>query len=224
MDPHPLANLFKRPNYDEPIASELSALDYLYEVLFEIHESEKFDEVLKEEIYKVIHDTSLTEEHDRNVPSMNSLNIHDANDMQSHKLGDAMFDIFSPPSFDEQIYYDDRMPTIYDDGDDTYAIMSNDNHETDHNGFNLQCGYVNQVSHDSYFVEFAPTTMDDKEFAYVESNKCSMLVDHQKNALCDSYIVQFIHDASENYYEGGTYGCRNCNNIKFPPYVLKVLK
>ena len=23
---------------------------------------------------------------------MNSLNIHDANDMQSHKLGDAMFD------------------------------------------------------------------------------------------------------------------------------------
>ena len=33
MDPHPLANLFQRSNYDEPIASELSALDYLYEVL-----------------------------------------------------------------------------------------------------------------------------------------------------------------------------------------------
>ena len=32
MDPHPLANLFKRSNYDEPIASELSSLDYLYEV------------------------------------------------------------------------------------------------------------------------------------------------------------------------------------------------
>ena len=73
---------------------------------------------------------------------MNSLNIHDANDMQNHKLGDAMFDeydvfenifaainvcpslgdatfneydIFSPPSFDEQIYYDDNMPPIYDD-------------------------------------------------------------------------------------------------------------
>ena len=33
---------------------------------------------------------------------MNSLNIHDANDMQSHKLGEAMFDednMFSPPSF-----------------------------------------------------------------------------------------------------------------------------
>ena len=38
--------------------------------------------------------------------------------MQSHKLGDAMFDeddIFWPPSFDEQIYYDESMPPIYDD-------------------------------------------------------------------------------------------------------------
>ena len=39
MDPHPLANLFKRSNYDEPISSDLSALDYLYEVLLEIRES-----------------------------------------------------------------------------------------------------------------------------------------------------------------------------------------
>ena len=39
--------------------------------------------------------------------------------------------------------------------------------------------------------------------------------------LCDSYIVEFIHDATENYYEGGTYACRTCNNIKFPLYVFK---
>ena len=61
---------------------------------------------------------SFNDEHDCNVVSMNSLNTHDANDMQSHKLGDAMFyeeDIFCPPSFDEQIYYDDIMPPIYDD-------------------------------------------------------------------------------------------------------------
>ena len=33
-------------------------------------------------------------------------------------LGEAMFDeddIFCPPSFDEQIYYDESMPPIYDD-------------------------------------------------------------------------------------------------------------
>ena len=51
-----------------------------------------------------------------------------------------------------------------------------------------------------------------------------MHVDHENNASCDSYIVEFIHDATKNYYEGGTYACRNCNNIKFPLYVLKVLK
>ena len=44
MDPHPLDNLFKKSNYDEPIASELSALDYFYEVLLEIRESENCDE------------------------------------------------------------------------------------------------------------------------------------------------------------------------------------
>ena len=33
---------------------------------------------------------------------------------------------------------------------------------------------------------------------FIESNKISMLVDHEKNALCDRYIVEFIHDAIEN--------------------------
>ena len=69
MDPHPLANLFKRSNYDEPIASELSALDYLYEVLLENCESEN----CYEEIYKVIHDSSLNEKHDCNDFIINSI-------------------------------------------------------------------------------------------------------------------------------------------------------
>ena len=80
------------------------------------------------------------------------------------------------------------------------------------------------ASHDSYFVEFAPTTIHEKKFAYVESSKFSLLEDHEKNALDAGYIVEFIHDATENYCEGGTYACRSCNNIKFPLYVLKVLK
>ena len=33
------------------------------------------------------------------------------------------------------------------------------------------------------------------------SRKFSMLVDHEKNALGDGYIVEFIHDATENYYQ-----------------------
>ena len=168
---------------------------------------------------------SLNDEHDWNVVSMNSLNTHDANDMQSHKLGDAMFyedDIFSPLSFDVPIYCDKSMPPIYDNYyDDTYAIKNKHNHETCHHDFNFQLDYA---SHDSYFVEFAPTTIHEKKFAYVESNKNYMHVDHEKNDLCDVYIVELIHDATESYYEGGIYACRNCNNIKFPLYVLKVLK
>ena len=50
MDPHPLANLCKRYNYDEQISSDLSALDYLYEVLLEIRESKNCDGVLYEAI------------------------------------------------------------------------------------------------------------------------------------------------------------------------------
>ena len=51
-----------------------------------------------------------------------------------------------------------------------------------------------------------------------------MLVHHEKSVVCDSYIFESIHEVFENYYEGGTYACRNCNNIKFPLYVLKILK
>jgi hypothetical protein len=43
--------------------------------------------------------------------------------------------------------------------------------------------YANQVSHDSYFIEFAPTIMNEKKIACVESNKISMLVDHENNVL-----------------------------------------
>ena len=80
MDPHPLSNIFKTPNYDEPIASELSALDYLYEVLHKIRGSENCDE----EIYEVIHD-------DCTDYTINSINVNCANNMQNPKLGDACF-------------------------------------------------------------------------------------------------------------------------------------
>src|SRR5215216_6153488 len=89
MDSHPLVNLFKRSNYDEPIASELSSLDYLCEVLLEICESKNCDEVLNEGIYKVIHDSSLNEKHYCNDVIINSINVNCAYNMQNPKLGDA---------------------------------------------------------------------------------------------------------------------------------------
>jgi hypothetical protein len=49
-------------------------------------------------------------------------------------------------------------------------------------------------------------------------------VAHDKNVLCDSYIVEFIHDATKNYYERVKYGCRSFYGTKSPLYMLKVLK
>ena len=159
---------------------------HLFNIFREYDGKDNYAQVLEEEISKLFGTKSLNDEHDCNVVSMNSLNIHDANDMQSHKLGDAMLDeddMFSPPSFDEQIYYDESMPPIYDDYcDDTYSLKKSDNHETCHLDLNFQ-------SYDSYFVEFAPTTIHEKKIAYVESSKFSMQEDHEKNALGSGYIV-----------------------------------
>ena len=76
----------------------------LYNVFRENKDSENCAQLVEEEIMKILNENSMNDEHDCNVVNMNSLNTHDANDMQSYKLGDAMFDeddMFSPPSFDE---------------------------------------------------------------------------------------------------------------------------
>ena len=130
----------------------------------------------------------------------------------------TLFSDGSPILEEVPIDYENKI-VIYDDYcDDMYAININDNHETCHHDFSFQLYYS---SHDNYFVEFAPTIIHEKNFVCVESNKISMLVDHEKNALGSGYIVEFIHDATENYYEGGVYACRNCNNIKFLSMCLK---
>ena len=116
MDPHPLANLFKRSNYVEPIRSDLDALDYLYKVLLEIRESENCDEV----IYEVIHDRSLNKKHDCNDVIINSINVNCVNDMQNPKLGDANFSMtttccndhdWGDFSYDLKIYLSPMMNT-----------------------------------------------------------------------------------------------------------------
>jgi hypothetical protein len=57
----------------------------------------------------------------RNVISINSLNTIIANAIENSKLGEAGFDehdIFSPPSTEGKIYFDDTIPPVYDDYND----------------------------------------------------------------------------------------------------------
>ena len=72
---------------------------HLFNIFHENDGKENCAQLLEEECIKMFGTRSLYDEHDCNVVSMNSLNIHDANDMQSHKLGEAMVDedgIFVP--------------------------------------------------------------------------------------------------------------------------------
>jgi hypothetical protein len=71
----------------------------------------------------------------------------------------------------------------------------------------------------NYSVESAPTTI-----VYVGSINSFMHVAHDRDVLCDSYIVSFIHDATESYYERGKYGFIYLNNIEFPLFMLQLLK
>jgi hypothetical protein len=49
-------------------------------------------------------------------------------------------------------------------------------------------------------------------------------VAHDRDALCDSYIVSSIHDATESYYERGKHGLMDLNNIEFPPLYVAILE
>ena len=81
-----------------------SHIIHLYNVFHENDGKEICAQLIEEEFNRMF---GINDEHDRNVASMNCLNIHDANDMQSHKLEDAIIDehdIFSPPRFDAQFF------------------------------------------------------------------------------------------------------------------------
>jgi hypothetical protein len=166
-----------------------------------------------------------------NVISMNSMIAIIANSMEKYKLGEAGFDehdIFSPPSAEEKIYFDDTIPPIYDDYNEQYDIFNPPTIEEkinyDYNMPPIFDDYGDENNNDSYFLEFAPTAINKNDYAYMESNNYFMHVAHDKNVLCDSYIINFIHDATESFYERGKHGFMHLNNIKFPLFMLKILK
>ena len=190
----------------------------LYELYLELGH-DVFEERIKKPMELYMHANG-------NVINMNALNTIVANDMENFKLGEAGFDehdIFSPPSIEEKIFFDDTLPPIYDDYNDSGLLVPPVMEDKFDYDYNMPPIFDDENNNDSYFVEFAPTTTNKIDYAYVESNNF-MHETHDKNALCDSYIVEFVHDATENYYERGKYGCRNFHVTKTPLFLLKVLK
>ena len=175
MDPHPLANLFKRSNYVEPIASELSALDYLYEVLLEIRESDNCDE----EIYEEIHDSSLNKKHDCNDFIINYINVNCVNDIENPMLGDASFAMCTTCCNDHDWGDSSYNPEILFKPHDEYEIDNNVCNKTE-SGFGrvstLDPTYLDNVQSYEVFdksgfgevmtlVNDNPTILEDVNFA-----------------------------------------------------------
>src|SRR3954463_176669 len=183
MDPHPLANLFKRSNYDEKIPSDLDALDYLYKVLPEIRE--------------VTHDRSLNKKHDCNDFIINSFDVNCANKMQNPELGDASFAMST------------TCCNNHDWGDSSYDLeilfKPHDEYEIDNivcnnieSGFGrvstLYSTYLENVQSyevfdTSGFGEIM-TLVNDNPTILEECQLC-VHVDRVENILCDSYFVEF---------------------------------
>jgi hypothetical protein len=278
MDPHPLAGLFKRPTYEDPIASELSALDCTYEVLLEnfgseifatlnycfenyapnayvseyiksvfaaleekddMHESiddydsddliEKFPLDEHDACYSYGHDaniydaygeelaivpyvenkffaiastldSSLNEKHDCNGVTIDSIIVSCANDMQTHKLGDAMFDDFAMTT----TYCND-----HDWGDNASYYL--DNLFNPHDEYDIDSGFGEVMT----LVNDNPTILEERQLF--------MHVDHDEKILYDSYIVEFEYDPTCNYYERGKYGCINFHDTNLPLVMLRLL-
>ena len=224
MDPHLLANLFKISIHDEPISSELSALDYLYEVLLEIYESENCDEVLNEEIYEVIHDSSLNENHDCNNFTINYINVNCANNMQNPKLGDACFvmsatycndhDWGDNVSYDLENLFKPHDEYVWDNIESGFGRVST---LAKNNPTYLESVQSYEIFDESGFGKVM--TLFDDPTIFEECQLC-MHVDHKEKIIYDSYIIEF--DPTYNYYERGKYGCRNFHVIKFHLVVLRL--
>src|SRR3954468_19525413 len=86
---------------------------------------------------------------------------------------------------------------------------------------------VPYVNHE--IIAIAPTLeCDGLHLSYHPKNRVEnntrVLVGHEQHDLCDSYILDVVHDATENYFERGKFGCRNFHVTKTPLSLLKVLK
>ena len=96
-----------------------------------------------------------------NVSRMNYLDTIVVDVMEKFKLGEVGFDehdIFSPPSLEEDIYFDDTLPPIYDDYNDELDVFSPPNIEDkinyDFNAPPIYDDHGDENNNDSYIVEF----------------------------------------------------------------------
>ena len=159
--------------------------------------------MLKEEIYEVIHDSSLNEKHDCNGVIINSINVNSANNMQNPKLGDGNFDTSTTYSNDH--YW----------GDSSYDLENlfkpHDEYEIDNSVCNnIESGFGSVSTLDPTYLENVQSYGFDKSgFGEVMTlinvnptilEECQLCihVDRVEHILCDTYFVEFAYDPTCN--------------------------
>jgi hypothetical protein len=160
--------------------------------------------------------------------SSNFMNAITANAMESSKLGDVVLEdpILETLTFNEN---DDIISSGLDNRyRDSYDTCYNYPYESCHSydgiaknhPLSMQLDYHVQILDN----DLAPITINENSFSYAKNNDTFMHKNHDKNVLSDGYIVDFINDATESYYERGKHGYMHPNNIKFPLFMLRILK
>ena len=119
------------------------------------------------------------------------------------------------------------LENVYDKAlDDGPMLLDNINHATNESGIGefltLSMSPILFGNDQSSCYKMVKSGVESFNSTICELDKNYVLVDHEKHALCDGYIVDFIHDATENYYERGKYGCRIFHGTKTPLYMLQV--
>jgi hypothetical protein len=115
---------------------------------------------------------------------------------------------------------DDTEPLVYDGYNDEYNIFSSPIFEEKISyDYNMPPIFDDYGDENNCSVESAPTMI-----VHVGSINSFMHVAHDKDVLCDSYIVSSIHDTTESYYERGKHGLMDLNNIEFSLFMLQFLR
>jgi hypothetical protein len=107
---------------------------------------------------------------------------------------------------------DDTKPLVYDGYDDEYNVFSSPTIEEKISyDYNMPPVFDDYGDENNYSVESAPTMI-----VHVGSINSNMHVAHDRDALCDGYVVNSIHDATESYYKRGKYDLRILIILRFP--------
>src|SRR4051812_18123109 len=135
---------------------------------------------------------------------------------ESNSLTLTLYECFDPmDSFEISLF--DEVDAFY-----TYDLDA-----TMDDAYKVELSIVPYVRHE--IIAISPTLESDGlHLSYHPKNRVEnntrVLVGHEQHDLCDSYILDVVHDATENCFEGGKFGCRNFHVTKTHLFWLKALK